>query len=724
METNNYRYPGLQPFKLEQANIFYGREKEIEEFYRFVLSERLIVLYAKSGMGKSSLLNAGVIPKIKKEGHYKPVSIRFKSHASQSNENPIKITQRAISGGDSPVTFLDELMPNNNSLWHEVKEQQIIKEDGNFGIILVFDQFEELFTYPDDIIKAFKEQLAELLFTQIPQNYRDVLREKGAQLTETQREKLHEQVDVRVVLAIRSDRLEQLKQISDSLPIHLHKNCYELVSLTRMQAEDAILNPAYKRDDNFASPVFDYEDEAIEAILNFLTDDNKDHIESFQLQILCQSVERKVIETGIKRISRDDLGNIETVYENYYEDELESIKDPTTYEAAKIFIEDGLLFDDEKEPRRLSLYEGQIERDFGISKGVLDQLVNCRLLRAELSPLGGLTYELSHDTLLTPVQKSKRRRDEIIKAKEQAAENARKEAEMAEKDRLAALRELEYKEELRKERRYRSMFRYTMIAVVTAVAIFFSGAAYFINIRINYARDRYLGMVESVKEEHLTSAEKIFDEINGFNWVEHTFWPHDHKDLEKKYKRLTELERIKEATLDLIKLGDQSFFSENPKFPEALNYYTKAKDSLVFYKNINNSDSLFVLAENKGDKDKSFEKIKNFGIPIKDSKNVKILFQVEPKYIQNTEIELNNRVTSILKILVGEFRTQMRNAENFEEAKLNNISLHIYGNLFKMLPTAPNYQDTLSNKLEMGNQSIIEYINKKKESLSNKHLTQ
>jgi hypothetical protein len=721
METKKYRYPGLQPFKSDQANIFYGREKEIEEFCRFVLTERLIVLYAKSGMGKSSLLNAGVIPRIQKEGHYQTVNIRFKSFASKSNENPIQLTQLAIANGVSPATFLDELVPDNGSLWHEAKEQQFLNKNEIFGLFLVFDQFEELFTYPEETVKAFKEQLAELLFTQIPQKYRDALRKKGGNLTEDEREKLHQQVDVRVVLAIRSDRLEQLKQISDSLPIQLNKNCYELVPLTRKQAEDAILNPAYKRDDEFASPVFDYEDEAIEAILNFLTDGNKEHIESFQLQILCQSVERKVMETGKTRISRADLGNIETVYENYYEDELKSIKDPLTYEAAKVFIEDGLLFDDDKEPRRLSLYEGQIERDFGISKTVLDQLVNCRLLRAELSPLGGLTYELSHDTLLTPVQKSKRRRDEVKKAKAQEAENQRIKEERQEKDRLADLRELEYKEELRKEIKRRNVSRWAMGATMTTLLAVVGSVIYFIVFRVKYAEERYNNLIQSVREEHLTSSKKLIEEIKEAK-LENYFLERSHGDLNKKYDKIVKLEQFKDDLDDNIRQGDAAFFAKLPKYPNALIFYQKANDNLYQYKLKNNlEDTLIVVVKSSQVDDNTFEKMKKYGTLTKigTTENIAINFQVDTTKLNNTQTEIQNRINSVLQILVGEFRNIMRNAESFEDAGLTKIAYTNYKKLQEMLPTSEKDLKKLSNDLDMDAKNPInEYINMKLKKLS------
>ena len=79
METNTTtrlnRYPGAQPFQTSQEAIFFGREEDRAQLHRYVKLESLVVLYAKSGLGKSSLINAGLIPKIQSEGFYTPLSI-------------------------------------------------------------------------------------------------------------------------------------------------------------------------------------------------------------------------------------------------------------------------------------------------------------------------------------------------------------------------------------------------------------------------------------------------------------------------------------------------------------------------------------------------------------------------------------------------------------------------------------------------------------------------
>ena len=77
MTEKLHRYPGAKPFETSQQNIFFGREKDVEVLCRKLRQEPLTVLYSKSGMGKSSLLNAGVVPAMEAAGEYRCLRIRF-----------------------------------------------------------------------------------------------------------------------------------------------------------------------------------------------------------------------------------------------------------------------------------------------------------------------------------------------------------------------------------------------------------------------------------------------------------------------------------------------------------------------------------------------------------------------------------------------------------------------------------------------------------------------
>lgn len=454
-----FRYPGTQPFSIEQKRLFFGRDKDIEQLHQLLSLEDLVVLYSKSGLGKSSLLNAGLLPKLKKEKDWISFSIRFGSFTEEQSYSPLKRTTQ-IMNREGEASFLDKLLAEDDSLWYYAKHQQI--KEGQKEILLIFDQFEEIFTYEKEELNAFTEQLQELLNSELPQRYRNALKEayeKGEQpLSDAELELLHQPLKIKVVLAIRSDRMSLLNGLTPYLP-NILRHCYELEALNEMQAEDAILLPAYLKGEHFKSPRFDYEDEALDAMLAFLTKDHSQKIESFQLQILCQNLEKRVIEKDLKKIDRAELGDIESIYKNHYDNLIKNLGDEAEQRSARLFIENGLIFEDEE--RRLSVYEGQVQKQYGISAGLLRKLVDSHLLRSESSPQGGFVYELSHDTLVGPVLEAKKRREE-------------KEQKAAEEERLRKETEESRKKQERERRKMRRALLLAFIGLALALAAGFS----------------------------------------------------------------------------------------------------------------------------------------------------------------------------------------------------------------------------------------------------------
>lgn len=407
----------------------------------------LVTLFSKSGIGKSSLLNAGIIPQVIKDGQYEPLRIRFEAFVEGKNLSPLDIFRKVIVPNGSASTFLDKLIENEPSLWHDIKEFQIEK---NKGLLLIFDQCEELFTYPPETIQEFKRQLVEALYTVVPDRYLNILEKFLSEnngnlpLTDEQMQQLQTPPSIKIIISIRSDRKYYLSKLSDSL-LDVEKIGYELNPLEIDQATLAIKYPAQIDDPTLATPVFRYSEEAIQELLRFLTKEGTQKVEPFQLQILCNVLEKKV-QNPDQVLQKDDLGDVEKIIENYYEDQLALIKDPHEIEAARTLIEKGLILEEGK--IRLTLFEGQIARDYPIKPETIVQLVNSHLLRREVSLKGGFMYELSHDAWVDPVLKAKARHEE---AKRKAEEARRRKEEKEELERQQKARE----EEIRLEREAR-----------------------------------------------------------------------------------------------------------------------------------------------------------------------------------------------------------------------------------------------------------------------------
>ncbi len=428
-----YRYPGINAFEEAQKDRFHGRNVESEQLCALLTQEKLTILYGKSGYGKTSLLNAGVRPLLleksaKSKRRYHPINIRF--NASTGEETLLEKFKRQFGQfatliGMVPATH-GVALPD--TLWGIVRGYTFPTGAPAAVFVLLFDQFEEFFTYPPEQQQDFKDQLAELLYADYPH----FLEQNEAQLQANQIAALAEPLDVRTLFSIRADRMHELNRLADRLDKILH-NLYELNALPRAEAEKAIVLPAaLPQSEGFAGAPFAFDRTALDRILDFLADD-QGRVEANQLQILCDSFEQRTIAEKITRFSTDNLGDLQQVISNYYHHKIADIHPPETRLAVQRLCEEGLAMEGEP-PIRLSLHEAQIARLFGVPAALLLRLVDLRLLRAEAGAGGGAVYELPHDTLLLPVLEAKRVRQEEIAAEAErvAAVEALRRAQEAE----------------------------------------------------------------------------------------------------------------------------------------------------------------------------------------------------------------------------------------------------------------------------------------------------
>ncbi len=434
MAATKSRYLGVQPFKTSDRHIFFGRDEDIENLHDFILLEKMVVLFGKSGYGKSSLLNAGVIPWLLDEKQpvafrYRPIEVRFTDYDEKYSISPQETLKRLLSAipVDNDADFLAGT-GLEDTLWLQFKRRQTAT-GGQF--VLLFDQFEEFFSYPADQQEAFRRQLAELLYTDIPQ----ALRAHMDILSENDRRYLVRSMNIKAVFAIRSDRMSQLDSMKDALPAILHKR-YELRPLTPAQAREAIVRPASIVGKEFNSPPFEYTEGGLNAILQALTSktiagkNSAAGIEAFQLQIICEYLESRVRDglvqdidgNSLLDIAEAELPDMDTLYENYYHRKLDELLADAREKAQQV-LEDALLAEDAAtgEGRRKSVDRLDLLQ-MGLSENLLDDLEKTYLIRRELNTVGGYNYEISHDTLLAPIMKSRKVR---IEAKERAA-NARR----------------------------------------------------------------------------------------------------------------------------------------------------------------------------------------------------------------------------------------------------------------------------------------------------------
>ncbi len=453
--TNQFRYPGLRSFTLEQKGIFFGRSRETRELFNLIAVEKTVALFSKSGLGKTSLLNAGVTPLLLESDIF-PVPIRFGNDdllPEQHFSLQFDIAYRQFTGQDARQA---EDTSAKETMWEQAKRCPFVRNGQSYTPVLLFDQFEELFTlYPQpEKRRRFVAELADLIGEKLPAALRERLLDRfdAGEIAATDLATAEKAPPLKFVFSIRSDMLHFMDELSEQIP-YILRSRYQLFGLSDEQAREAIVLPAQKQDPRFACPAFGYTPEALDDILSTLTKNRE--VESFQLQAVCQALEEKILKgrqqssfdslelmpfadeanppfpssrfgkskeensgqaplstgegMGVRLLTPDFYGHqegIARILEDFYQKRLEELPGELQ-QPARLLIEDALI---NENGRRRSVGLDDLLLREGVNQTLLNLLEQNRLVRRE-PRLETFYYEISHDTLLAPILKFRKERE-------------------------------------------------------------------------------------------------------------------------------------------------------------------------------------------------------------------------------------------------------------------------------------------------------------------------
>jgi WD40 repeat protein len=309
-------YRGLAPFEdsAVDALLFFGRERETEVLAANLMASHLTVLYGPSGVGKSSLLRAGVVRRLRELAEPCTVVV-FDAWA----DGPARRLREAVAdaGGVEPVgTLADTVAAASAAIGGEV--------------YVVLDQLEEYFLYRprDRAPGALANELPEAL------NRRDLR--------------------AGFLLCLREDALAKLDAFKTSVP-RLFANVVRVDHLDREQARRAILGPLGRWNELAAAEEpMTIEPELVEAVLDGVeagkvvqgpggrggVAPGSDRVETPYLQLVMQrlwEVEREGGSRTLRLETLERLGGAARIVEDHLERALATLSSAERDLAARIF---------------------------------------------------------------------------------------------------------------------------------------------------------------------------------------------------------------------------------------------------------------------------------------------------------------------------------------------------------------------------------------------------
>jgi hypothetical protein len=384
-------YVGPRPFELSERKIFWGRRRETRQIVDRIFANRILLLYAPSGAGKTSLLNAGIIPQLKEEGFDVlplarvkgpiPEGINFEEIRNFYAFNCI----RHYVGDQADLRRLTQ-----KTLAEYLKEREHALDELKQPLLraLILDQLEELLSGSPEYWqhrKAFFQQVHEAL----EQDYL-----------------------LRVVLVLREDSVGSMESYASLLPDEPHTR-FRLERMSKQDALAAVVEPLKETGRSFAQGVAE---SLVERLLRIQVETAAgttkyvigEFIEPVQLQVVCKAL-WGMWPPGKKVITIEDIeafANIDEALLEFYDNVLRRVVRATGVNESQIreWFEHTLITPNGV---RALVLQGQDETG-GLSNVVVDELVNVHLVRAEIRR-GARYCELTHDRFIQPILKSNQR---------------------------------------------------------------------------------------------------------------------------------------------------------------------------------------------------------------------------------------------------------------------------------------------------------------------------
>ena len=417
-------WPGLGAFTEEDREYFHGRDGETAELVRLVRREPLTVLFGRSGLGKTSLLGAGLFPRLREDGYF-PVLVRLSYAVSAPLSAQVQdalLGACATSSVEGPpplpgATLWQFFQRANAGFWN-ARNRPVTP-------VLVLDQLEEIFTLGQEDepsrrrSEAFLEELGDLIENRPPAAVRQALDADPEAVCgyDFQRR------GCKVVLSFREDFLAEMEGLKHRIP-SLMRNRYRLQPMNGAQAYEvvtasgghlasadvarSIVGLAWR---NIAQPPPDPDQYPVMEVDPAL------------LSVICSELNLKRQRAGREHITADLLAGAEReILTDFYERAFAGL-DP----RVRAFVEDELITD--RGYRDSFALEDALELP-GVSREAIDRLVAGRLLRVD-ERFGVRRLELTHDVLTRVVKESRDSR----KAREAEAAALARERAAAEQQR-------------------------------------------------------------------------------------------------------------------------------------------------------------------------------------------------------------------------------------------------------------------------------------------------
>lgn len=338
--TNENPWPGLAPYKdpseYEDGRHykFCGRLAETYDLLQLIEKRSIVTLYGSTGIGKTSLLRAGVFPLLKKhidesqhdnQVKFHPLYVRLGAPKQLADYNLQDFSDMSLAEilrlciekdlkVESSLSESNDCLEERRILWHYFHTRHFYHNGQRVTPVIVLDQFEELFAIRenDEKIRDFLKQLYVLVENRLSW--------KGT-------EGMHEAA-FRFVITLREDRFFYLEDFVDSLRLPLLKeNRYRLHPMTSEQAIQVVTIPG---EDIINT---EHKDEIALNIIEKARNKDRRDINTLMLSLICSQLFEKE-----GRLTLSASQSINITLDSYYQNAIDGLPYNEIHYIEKHFV--------------------------------------------------------------------------------------------------------------------------------------------------------------------------------------------------------------------------------------------------------------------------------------------------------------------------------------------------------------------------------------------------
>jgi hypothetical protein len=400
----NTPWPGLLAFTEATREFFHGREEESDDLSRLVRLYRLTVLFGESGLGKTSLLKAGLFPLLR-QYEFLPLYLRINYH--DKGQPLIEQLWEAMAKGCDEVAIVIPPKRPDQTVWEYLHQESLtFKHPSGYEVtpVFVLDQFEELFTRGQDspATQRFIEDLGDLIENRVPLSTKEALN-VNFDLIDTFDLKTQKS---KVILSFREDYLPNFEPLKGVIR-DIFQNSYRLTPMNGQVAKGAIL----------ASASHLMSMETAEKIVRVIAQTKSVSVQPLEkievvpalLSLFCQGLNEYRLQNNQPLILPEQVSETvrETILDDFYHHALEGISG-----TIHALIEEELI---DGGGYRKSYPKSDATAEYHVSPNDIDRLITRRLLQ-KIERYGATHIELAHDVLTKTVKENRDKR-RILEAK-------------------------------------------------------------------------------------------------------------------------------------------------------------------------------------------------------------------------------------------------------------------------------------------------------------------